>query len=176
MAVDCSICFELFNMNSDVVGTSCGHLFHKNCLDSWMIESPTCPQCRNRICRFQCFKVFLNVINIENVPYDLIQSEIEKQKSQQKNKELQDEVKDLQNEVKGLKVQARLTNAIYESQTNRMQEEIERLRLRLEKRGHDNYLVSNNRARAPIVANKRTNPKYAYIQSKVATAWKNTGN
>ena len=46
----CSICRDsLFSVNTDVSVIQCGHLFHKTCLENWMITSPTCPNCKTGI-------------------------------------------------------------------------------------------------------------------------------
>ena len=41
----CTICMESLSSNL-FVRTPCGHLFHRECLRTWMTRSPTCPQCR----------------------------------------------------------------------------------------------------------------------------------
>jgi hypothetical protein len=46
----CSICSELFaeNLEQNIIGTSCNHFFHKDCMDDWisMDSEDTCPICR----------------------------------------------------------------------------------------------------------------------------------
>ncbi|ELU07139.1 hypothetical protein CAPTEDRAFT_215502, partial [Capitella teleta] len=49
MRVSCLICTEQFNSHRDVAATQCGHVFHQECLLNWFRQSPTCPQCRERI-------------------------------------------------------------------------------------------------------------------------------
>lgn len=44
----CSICLENFLINDKVNKLSCNHIFHKNCLDSW-IQNNNCPLCRKNI-------------------------------------------------------------------------------------------------------------------------------
>ncbi|GFP92637.1 probable E3 ubiquitin-protein ligase xerico [Phtheirospermum japonicum] len=47
-AQDCSICLNEFNRNARVNRLSCGHVFHKSCLEEWLSYwKPTCPLCRN---------------------------------------------------------------------------------------------------------------------------------
>lgn len=43
---DCSICIEKININDDIRKLNCGHIFHKNCIDQWLVISPICPICR----------------------------------------------------------------------------------------------------------------------------------
>mgnify|MGYP003689031605 FL=1 len=43
----CTICMENFTNNSIVRKINgCGHLFHINCIDTWLEENITCPVCR----------------------------------------------------------------------------------------------------------------------------------
>tara|TARA_A100001015_G_C15003490_1_gene719619 strand:- start:337 stop:816 length:480 start_codon:yes stop_codon:yes gene_type:complete len=42
----CSICLE--NLEKNLVQLKCGHIFHKNCIDTWYkSQKNTCPICRN---------------------------------------------------------------------------------------------------------------------------------
>tara|TARA_B100000524_G_C23476007_1_gene307902 strand:- start:210 stop:638 length:429 start_codon:yes stop_codon:yes gene_type:complete len=43
----CTICQE--DLNNELFAVKiekCGHYFHKNCIDNWLIRSNTCPLCR----------------------------------------------------------------------------------------------------------------------------------
>ena len=42
---ECPICLEDLNTNTMEI-TKCGHLFHKNCINSWKNTSDKCPNCR----------------------------------------------------------------------------------------------------------------------------------
>ncbi|XP_077998656.1 E3 ubiquitin-protein ligase TRAIP-like [Glandiceps talaboti] len=42
----CSICSDLYETDSNISATTCGHVFHENCLQRWTNQSKTCPQCR----------------------------------------------------------------------------------------------------------------------------------
>eukprot|EP01066_Platyproteum_vivax_P003320 Platyproteum_vivax@DN14220_c0_g1_i1.p1 len=43
----CSICLMSFQLQDELRQLpSCSHLFHKGCVDSWLLRSNTCPQCR----------------------------------------------------------------------------------------------------------------------------------
>ncbi|KAK8698383.1 hypothetical protein V6N13_114504 [Hibiscus sabdariffa] len=47
----CAICLDGFRQGQwcrNLVG--CGHLFHRKCLDSWLIKVTSCPICRTRVC------------------------------------------------------------------------------------------------------------------------------
>ncbi|XP_024964621.1 RING-H2 finger protein ATL70-like [Cynara cardunculus var. scolymus] len=47
-ASGCSVCLADYKLE-DVVRLlpECGHLFHVNCIDTWLKVHPTCPVCRN---------------------------------------------------------------------------------------------------------------------------------
>lgn len=42
---DCPICLSSISLN-DSRQTTCGHSFHKNCIERWMLYNTTCPVCR----------------------------------------------------------------------------------------------------------------------------------
>jgi len=45
---NCPICLEGYNENSIIRKLNCSHIFHKDCIDSWLLkESYKCPICRN---------------------------------------------------------------------------------------------------------------------------------
>lgn len=45
---ECSICLSEFEPNAEVNHLSCGHVFHKLCLEKWLnYWNITCPLCRN---------------------------------------------------------------------------------------------------------------------------------
>ena len=47
----CVICLDRFRQGQwcrNLVG--CGHLFHRKCLDAWLMKVAACPICRTRVC------------------------------------------------------------------------------------------------------------------------------
>ncbi|XP_052206757.1 probable E3 ubiquitin-protein ligase XERICO [Diospyros lotus] len=47
---DCSVCLTEFKPDAEINHLSCGHLFHKTCLEKWLrYWNFTCPLCRTRI-------------------------------------------------------------------------------------------------------------------------------
>ncbi len=42
---DCVICYEELSIKQ-VVELRCTHRYHKECIDKWILETPTCPYCR----------------------------------------------------------------------------------------------------------------------------------
>jgi RING/U-box domain-containing protein len=49
-APDCRVCLARFEPESVVNRLPCGHLFHSDCLDTWLrYDRATCPLCRARL-------------------------------------------------------------------------------------------------------------------------------
>ncbi|NXL34476.1 RN128 ligase, partial [Glaucidium brasilianum] len=42
----CAVCIEQYKPNDVVRILTCNHLFHKNCIDPWLLEHRTCPMCK----------------------------------------------------------------------------------------------------------------------------------
>ncbi|NXJ90834.1 RN128 ligase, partial [Corythaixoides concolor] len=42
----CVVCLELYKPNEVVRILTCNHLFHKSCVDPWLLEHRTCPMCK----------------------------------------------------------------------------------------------------------------------------------
>ena len=45
----CVICCENFIANDTIRRLDCLHIFHKNCIDKWLIENNHCPVCKYEI-------------------------------------------------------------------------------------------------------------------------------
>jgi hypothetical protein len=45
----CSICQDEYQIKEYKRELSCGHLFHKKCIDKWLKTNLTCPFCRDSI-------------------------------------------------------------------------------------------------------------------------------
>lgn len=59
--ISCSICTEsLTDSTRDVVGNSCGHIYHYNCLLEWIRTVRTCPQCRSECDSLTIHKIYFN--------------------------------------------------------------------------------------------------------------------
>jgi hypothetical protein len=47
---ECPICYEEFRKLGDFVELTCGHFYHRECLDQWRgMGKTTCPICRRQI-------------------------------------------------------------------------------------------------------------------------------
>ncbi|ETE69056.1 E3 ubiquitin-protein ligase, partial [Ophiophagus hannah] len=45
-ADSCAVCIEAYKPNDVVRILTCHHLFHKSCIDPWLLEHRTCPMCK----------------------------------------------------------------------------------------------------------------------------------
>ncbi|GBM85293.1 E3 ubiquitin-protein ligase TRAIP [Araneus ventricosus] len=60
MQSGCVICQDRFDAAVGIVTTKCGHVFHNNCIDRWLEQSYTCPECRSKVCKKSLTKLFFN--------------------------------------------------------------------------------------------------------------------
>ncbi|XP_010438187.1 PREDICTED: RING-H2 finger protein ATL14 [Camelina sativa] len=50
---DCVVCIDGFRQGQWCRKLPrCGHVFHRKCVDLWLMKVPTCPICRDRVYRF----------------------------------------------------------------------------------------------------------------------------
>lgn len=49
---ECSICYNTYEIGSNVAKLKCNHNFHSSCIEEWFKTSGTCPICRNNV--FEC--------------------------------------------------------------------------------------------------------------------------
>uniref|UniRef100_A0A182KAX0 RING-type domain-containing protein n=1 Tax=Anopheles christyi TaxID=43041 RepID=A0A182KAX0_9DIPT len=61
MNVACPICHDAFVCSTHAVTTTCGHMFHHNCILQWLERSSTCPQCRNRCNQSELVKMYFHM-------------------------------------------------------------------------------------------------------------------
>ncbi|AYV83988.1 MAG: RING/U-box superfamily protein [Hyperionvirus sp.] len=47
--VSCSICLEDYATGDVIRRLNCPHIFHKNCIDNWLLLQRTCPICRANV-------------------------------------------------------------------------------------------------------------------------------
>ena len=58
--MDCPTCWDPIDAESQVVSTMCGHVFHSDCIETWIDKGMNnCPQCRNKISRKTIRPIFL---------------------------------------------------------------------------------------------------------------------
>ncbi|XP_034475869.1 uncharacterized protein LOC117782883 [Drosophila innubila] len=57
----CAICNEFYKANDVVYSTSsCGHVFHRECLFRWLSRSQSCPQCRAACHQQRVHRLYMN--------------------------------------------------------------------------------------------------------------------
>ena len=65
--MDCPTCWDPIDAESQVVSTMCGHVFHSDCIETWIDKGMNnCPQCRNKISRKTIRPIFLPFSDEEN--------------------------------------------------------------------------------------------------------------
>ena len=42
----CAICIDGYKVGEVVTVLTCGHIFHKACIEPWLLEKRTCPMCK----------------------------------------------------------------------------------------------------------------------------------
>jgi hypothetical protein len=45
----CSVCHELMQIGDYVRKLPCDHKFHQSCIDAWVLQHATCPNCRRHV-------------------------------------------------------------------------------------------------------------------------------
>lgn len=79
---ECILCFDKYSLN-EAKKLTCGHSFHKQCIDVWLQEHNTCPYCRqindeNRLdfdideavnTNEETFMVQVRAVNYNIIPY-----------------------------------------------------------------------------------------------------------
>lgn len=54
---DCTICFDKFMKNENIIHLSCNHCYHHECCKKWKKESNICPYCRKFISSYNIIKL-----------------------------------------------------------------------------------------------------------------------
>ena len=58
--MDCPTCWDSIDAESQVVSTPCGHVFHSDCIETWIDKGKkNCPQCRKKFSRKNIRPIFL---------------------------------------------------------------------------------------------------------------------
>ena len=52
VTIECCICFNTYEQTDSVSKLKCSHIFHKNCIKTWLNKAGTCPICRSNV--FEC--------------------------------------------------------------------------------------------------------------------------
>lgn len=166
MVIECSICFEALGNNSEMaeVATTCGHLFHRLCINNWLRQTLNCPNCRVAIRRTGLRQIYIT--NTERRESIMNSNEMqhmirENQKLQKEKEQCEKEVDKLMKEFEKMK-----------KDNEKVKRENERLKVQRMRNNSINdtfglnILVPNSTIRnhAPLGS---TNPRYRHIKSKV---------
>ena len=46
---ECNICLQLITKNFATLNCDCKVNYHKECIDNWLQENPSCPNCRKKV-------------------------------------------------------------------------------------------------------------------------------
>ncbi|CAB1345659.1 unnamed protein product [Coregonus sp. 'balchen'] len=65
---NCAVCIEGYKPNDVVRILPCRHLFHKNCVDPWLLDHRTCPMCKINI--LKALGIALNADCLDDLPLD----------------------------------------------------------------------------------------------------------
>lgn len=71
----CSICLNPFHVGLKVKKTKCNHIFHKECINSWLEKNLTCPICRTVINETNSKLLDQNYLHMRpsfQIPYSLL--------------------------------------------------------------------------------------------------------
>ena len=61
MNIACSTCLERFTPNCDISSTMCGHIFHTDCINTWIKKGhKSCPQCRQHCTPRKIHKIYFS--------------------------------------------------------------------------------------------------------------------
>lgn len=189
--MECSICLEPARTSEkEFAVTTCGHIFHRDCINLWLTNARNCPQCRIGIRKCGLRTVFLNLSSRNSIDHQIMEltakntllkneyskfcAAVEEEKVAHENL-----LKAYQNERKAYEDEKTLILRQYNEMKSYNKRILEIARgLPMEVVGP----VADYKARVPvqITANqqRRRNltDRYAHIQSKVATAWKRQTN
>ena len=86
-AAECSICCDVLTSNGPhrVVSLSCGHVYGKGCIERWVKERRTCPQCSTKVKKNDIRPLYLNSLSVVD---DSLQKELEKKYQDQKHERI----------------------------------------------------------------------------------------
>ena len=71
MVKECVICIDPISNDSDCKMLSCFHIFHSQCISSWLLANGSCPMCNKMFLKRDHIKLDLkkhqmNAINVDN--------------------------------------------------------------------------------------------------------------
>ena len=77
----CPTCLDSFSSKNHTVTTECGHLFHENCIKSWLeTGKTTCPKCRKKISKKKLLRLFLSSSDEKSEVQEPTEKKVKKRK------------------------------------------------------------------------------------------------
>lgn len=136
MVIECSICFEVLGNSSklEVVATTCGHLFHRLCINDWLTRTQNCPDCCVATCREDLRQIYLR-----NMDHHKMQQII------RKNQKLQDRMEQRDKEIAKFGKEAEIILQMLQMQFKELVESLKGLKVALQKMLfmlHDSQYIS----------------------------------
>lgn len=92
--MNCSICCQVAAQSDEIVATRCGHCFHQNCIEKWLVGTSLCPTCRKPTTKTLLIKLYIEFVD--------------KKELHKNYEELSDKVADREEELKILKKELKL--------------------------------------------------------------------
>uniref|UniRef100_A0A1B0BDJ5 RING-type domain-containing protein n=1 Tax=Glossina palpalis gambiensis TaxID=67801 RepID=A0A1B0BDJ5_9MUSC len=116
--ISCSICLEDFNKTDTIYCTTCGHLFHLNCIHDCLLRSPDCPECREKI--VEIYKLYLNFTENEGEKHAMNEIQSKLRISESKAEYLSDKLIETQRNILQLQGQYTIANV----EINKLKDEL----------------------------------------------------
>ena len=77
MNITCSICLESFTSKCNVSTTTCGHVFHTDCIEEWLKNGQNnCSQCRKTCHQNQLIQLYFSENDTESGLVSELEQEI----------------------------------------------------------------------------------------------------
>ncbi|VDK18413.1 unnamed protein product [Anisakis simplex] len=66
---DCPVCIDPYRTGDIVRALPCRHVFHKTCVDPWLLEHRTCPMCKSDILKVRfCTASLIKILSASMIP------------------------------------------------------------------------------------------------------------
>lgn len=180
MKVECVICLDDFTSDgeSKIQTPICGHLFHENCINAWLNNNPSCPQCRLAINRKSLRFVHLTSTVNSSRRSSIFNSTL-CQDYRELNENLLAQQENNRKEIDNLKEQVqKLIDENGKLKTElcvQVKDQIRKLMIEnemLKKEISGRYKSVQNERPGPTLLRQQSIDSYKNVQSVVAKAWK----
>uniref|UniRef100_A0A669E7J6 RING-type domain-containing protein n=1 Tax=Oreochromis niloticus TaxID=8128 RepID=A0A669E7J6_ORENI len=67
----CAVCIESYKVGDVVTVLTCDHIFHKTCIEPWLLERRTCPMCKCDILKcFFSICIWVVILDLQTHPHE----------------------------------------------------------------------------------------------------------